>query len=264
MKTLLCILIGVIGAVLQYSAQAAVQTRTVEYKDGVTVLEGYLAYDDSIKGKMPAVLIVHEWTGIGPYVKNRAEQVAGLGYAAFAIDIYGKGIRPADANEAAKQAAIYRGDRQLMRRCALAGLEEVKKFPFVDAGRIAAMGYCFGGGVVLEMARSGADLKGVVSFHGNLDTPNPEDAKNIKAKVLVLHGADDPYVKQEQVVAFWNQMRDTKVDWQMNVYGNAVHSFTNPASGSDPSKGMAYNREADKRSWEAMKAFFKEIFYGMK
>src|SRR5512140_2168467 len=158
MKLILCIPAIALGLVLQNSMEAAVKTQTVEYKDGDTVLEGYLAYDDAIKGKVPAVLIVHEWTGIGPYVKKRAQQIAYLGYAAFAIDIYGKGIRPASPEDAAKQAAIYRGDRALMRRRALAGLEEVKKFSFVDPNRIAAMGYCFGGGVVLEMARSGADL----------------------------------------------------------------------------------------------------------
>jgi dienelactone hydrolase len=245
---------------IQNIALAAIITKTIEYKDGNTILEGYLAYDDTLKGKVPAVLIVHEWTGIGSYVKKRAEQVAGLGYVAFAVDIYGKGIRPANSDEAGKQASIYRKDRQLMRRRALLGLEEARKLPFVDPSRIAAMGYCFGGGVVLEMARSGADLKGVVSFHGNLDTPNPQDANNIKGKVLVCHGADDPYVSQEQVIAFWNQMRNTKVDWQMIIYGNAVHSFTNPDSGNDPSKGAAYNKQADMRSWQSMKAFFSEIF----
>jgi len=236
------------------------KTQTIEYKDGNTVLQGFLAYDDAIKGKMPAVLIVHEWTGIGNYIRERAQQIAGLGYAAFAIDIYGKDIRPADTNEAGKQAAIYRSDRQLMRRRASAGLEEAKKFPFVDQKRIAAIGYCFGGGVVLEMARSGADLKGVVSFHGNLDTPNPQDAKNIKAKILVLHGADDPFVKQETVSAFWKEMREAKVDWQMIIYGNAVHGFTNPEHGNDPSQGAAYNKEADIRSWQAMKTFLNGIF----
>ena len=260
MKVLPYILLIGLAVMRQNCTFAAIKTQTVEYKEGETVLEGYLAYDDAIKGKMPAVLIVHEWTGIGPYVKKRAEQLAGLGYAAFAIDIYGKGIRPANTEEAAKQAAIYRGDRQLMRRRAFAGLEQVKKYPFVDTEKIAAIGYCFGGGVVLEMARGGADLKGVVSFHGNLDTPNPADNNNIKAKVLVCHGADDPYVTQEQVVTFWNQMRSTKVDWQLIIYANAVHGFTNPDNGSDPSKGAAYNKPADMRSWQAMKDFFNEIF----
>ncbi|MGA2171934.1 MAG: dienelactone hydrolase family protein [Sedimentisphaerales bacterium] len=260
MKVVPYILVIGLGVIVQNFAEAAVKTQDIEYRDGNTVLEGYLAYDDAIKGKMPAVIIVHEWTGVGPYVKKRAEQIAGLGYVGFAIDIYGKGIRPADTNEAAKQAAIYRGDRQLMRRRAIAGLEQVKKYSFVDPNRIAAMGYCFGGGVTLELARSGADLKGVVSFHGNLDTPNPDDAKNIKGKVLVCHGADDPYVNAEQVAAFQNEMRKAKADWQMIIFGNAVHGFTNPENGSDPSKGAAYNKEADMRSWEAMKEFFKEIF----
>jgi dienelactone hydrolase len=254
------LLLIAMGVIMQNFTKGAIITRNVEYKDGDVVLEGFLAYDNTLKGKLPAVLIVHEWTGIGPYIKKRAEQIAGLGYVAFAIDIYGKGVRPADTDEAGKQAAIYRKDRQLMRRRAIAGLDEVKKFSFVDPSRIAAIGYCFGGGVVLEMARSGADLNGVVSFHGNLDTPNPEDAKNIKAKVLVFQGADDPYVNQEQVIAFENEMRNTKVDWQLIIYGNAVHSFTNPDSGSDPSKGVAYNKQADIRSWQAMRNFFKEIF----
>jgi len=260
MKIPFFILMTLLVLVMQPHVYAAVKSQVVEYRDGDTVLEGYLAYDEAIKEKVPVVLIVHEWTGLGSYMKKRAEQIAGLGYAAFAIDIYGKGIRPVNAQDAAKQAAMYRQDRQLMRRRALAGLEEAKKFSFVDAKRIAAIGYCFGGGVVLEMARSGADLKGAVSFHGNLDTPHPEDAKSIKAKILICHGADDPYTTPDQVVAFENEMRAAHVDWQLNIYGNAVHSFTNPDSGNDPAKGVAYNRQADMRSWEAMKAFFKEIF----
>ena len=242
------------------SASAAIRTQTLEYKDGDTVLEGYLAYDDSLKGKLPGVLIVHEWTGIGPYVKKRAEEIASLGYVGFCIDIYGKGIRPKDRKDAALQAGIYRADRQLMRARAKAGLEELKKRKFVDPARIAAIGYCFGGGVALELARSGADIDAVVSFHGNLDTPTPQDAKNIKAKILVCHGANDPFVDTKQVEAFQDEMRAGKCDWQMNIYGNAVHSFTNPESGVDSSSGVAYNREADLRSWRAMKDFFEEVF----
>jgi dienelactone hydrolase len=169
------------------NAYGGLHTETVEYKQDGIVLEGYLAYDDSIKGKVPGILIMHEWTGIGPYVKKRANDIAGLGYVAFAADIYGKGIRPKDAKEAGAQAGIYRADRRLMRERAKAGLEELKKQEFVDLKRIAVMGYCFGGGVALELGRSGADIAGVVSFHGNLDTPNPEDANNIKAKILVFH-----------------------------------------------------------------------------
>jgi dienelactone hydrolase len=240
--------------------ESAMRTESVVYKQGGVKLEGYLAYDDSIKGNRPAVLIVHEWTGIGDYVKRRAEQLAEEGYIAFAADIYGQGIRPKDRTEAAKQAGIYRADRALMRARVKAGLDQLKKNKLTDINRIAAIGYCFGGGTVLELARSGADIAGVVSFHGNLDTPHPEEAKNIRAKVLVLHGGDDPYISSEQLKLFEDEMRSSKVDWQLVIYGNAVHSFTNPESGEDSSQGAAYNEKADQRSWKAMLSFFKEIF----
>jgi dienelactone hydrolase len=239
--------------------KAEIVTKSIVYKDHGTALEGYLAYDNSLAGKRPGVLVVHEWTGINDYIKGRVEQLAGLGYVAFAADIYGQGIRPKNAEEASQQAGIYRKDRQLMRQRINAGLEQLKNNELVDTGRVAAIGYCFGGGTVLELARSGAILNGVVSFHGNLDTPNPDDARNIKCKVLVLQGADDPHTIN-QVPAFEQEMRDAKVDWELNMYGGAVHSFTNPSAGNDPSKGAAYNAEADHRSWEAMKQFFAEIF----
>ena len=242
------------------NAYAELHTETVEYRHGDTLLEGYLAYDDEIKGVRPAVLVVHDWLGVGTFVKKRTEALAKLGYIAFAIDMYGKGIRPQSSDEAAAQAGIYRKDRQLMRARANAGLELLKKHKLTDVRRIAAIGYCFGGGTVLELTRSGADLAGAISFHGNLDTPNPDDAKNIKAKVLVLHGGDDPFVPPDQVAAFQKEMRNAGVDWQMLTYGGAVHGFTNPAAGSDNSKGAAYNEKADIRSWEAMRQFFSEIF----
>jgi dienelactone hydrolase len=241
-------------------ATAEVRTKVVEYKHGDAVLEGYLAWDDAIKGKRPGVLVVHEWTGLGSYAKMRAEKLAGLGYVAFAIDIYGKGIRPKTPQEAGAQAGIYKSDRPLMRARALAGLNVLLGNEMCDTKRVAAIGYCFGGTTVLEIARSGADIAGVVSFHGALDTSNPGDAKNIKCKVLAVHGGDDPYVPRKDVEAFEDEMRAGGVDWQLNVYSGAVHSFTNPEAGNDNSKGAAYNAKADRRSWQAMKEFFAEIF----
>ena len=239
---------------------AAVHTETIEYKSGDKTLEGYLAYDDSMEGKRPGIIVVHDWMGMGPMPKRRAEMLAELGYVAFAVDIYGKDVRPKDQDEASQQATFYKNDRALLRQRALAGLDVLKSSPLVDTTQLSAIGYCFGGTTVLEMARSGADLKGVVSFHGGLNTPTPEDAKNIKGKVLALHGADDPYVPAAEVEAFQKEMRDAKVDWEMVSYGGAVHAFTVTEAGNDNSKGAAYNEKADKRSWEAMKQFFEEIF----
>jgi dienelactone hydrolase len=178
---------------------------------------------------------------------------------AFAADIYGKGIRPKNIEESGKQATIYRQDRKLLRERVKAALHVLQKYPLTDSKRIAAIGYCFGGGTVLELARSGVNISGVVSFHGNLDTPNPNDAKNIKAKVLVLHGADDPYVPEEQVQDFAREMRLGNVDWQLISYGGVLHSFTNPEAKNNP-KGALYNPIADQRSWQAMRQFFAEIF----
>jgi dienelactone hydrolase len=257
MKKLLFILILLCLAV---SAEAAVKSKLVEYKQGETVLEGYVAWDSATTAKRPGILVVHEWTGINAHMKQRAEMLAKLGYVAFAADIYGKGIRPSAPADAAKTAGIYKNDRALMRARVRAGLDELKKQKFVDPQRLAAIGYCFGGTTVLELARDGADVKGVISFHGGLATPTPQDAKNIKGKVLALHGADDPYVKTDEVAAFQDEMRKGGVDWQFVSYSNAVHSFTNNEAGNDNSKGAAYNEKADKRSWEAMKIFFAEIF----
>lgn len=197
--------------------------------------------------------------GINDYAKRRAVMLADMGYVAFAADIFGKEVRPTNTKEASEQAAKYKGDRPVLRARALAGLEQLKKIRLIDPKKIAAIGYCFGGTTVLELARAGADVAGVVSFHGGLDMPNPEDTKNIKAKVLICHGGDDPYVPAEQVADFQNQLRQAKVDWQFIAYGGAVHSFTNPDAGNDLSKGAAYNADADRRSWEAMKQFFAEI-----
>jgi len=245
-------------AVAAVPAIASIKTRAVEYKDGDVVLQGWAAWEDGFKDTRPGILVVHEWWGHGPYAKKRAEQLAKLGYTAFALDMYGKGVLAKDHEEAGKLAGAFFGDRAAMRKRALAGLEQLKKLPYVDLEKLGAIGYCFGGTTVLELARAGVDLKGVASFHGNLATPVPATDKP-KAAILVLHGADDNFVNPG-VPAFMEEMRKAKADWQLVQYGGAVHSFTVPEAGTDTAKGMAYNKEADRRSWSAMREFFEEAF----
>jgi dienelactone hydrolase len=241
------------------ASRAAIHTETVDYQQGDTTLEGYLAYDDAVTGKRPGVLVVHQWKGLGDTEKKRAKMLAELGYVAFCADIYGRGIRPTTAAEAGAQAGKYKSDRPLLRLRVNAGLDTLKKNPLVDTSRVAAIGYCFGGTTVLELARSGADLAGVVSFHGGLDSPTPADGYNIKCKVLCCHGADDPFEKPSDLAAFQKEMRDAQVDWRLYEYGGAVHAFTDwSADGSMP--GAKYNERADRRSWNDMKQFFAEIF----
>lgn len=239
-------------------AGAAVRTETVEYRHGDTVLQGWLAYDDAVKGPRPGVLLVHDWNGATAHQKAQVEKLAALGYVALAADVYGKGVRPANAQEAGAEAGKYYADRALLRARARAGLDFLASRPQADASRLAATGYCFGGMCALELARSGAPLRAVVSFHGSLGTPSPGDAKNIRASVLALHGADDPYVKPDEVKGFADEMRAAGADWQLVQYGGAVHSFTDPRAGTDNGKGAAYNAAADRRSWEAMKDFLAE------
>ena len=238
---------------------AEIRTQTVEYKEGETSLEGFIAYDDAIISKRPAVIIAHQWKGLSDYEKERARMLAKLGYVAFAADVYGKGVRPSDPKDASAEAGKYKKDRDLLRKRIEAALTTVRTNQLVAKDQIAAIGYCFGGLTALELARSGADVKGVVSFHGDLTAANTNDARNVKGKVLALHGADDPFVPPAQVQAFEEEMRGGKVDWQLISYGNAVHSFTDwNAKGT--MKGSEYNEKADKRSWEAMKDFLAETF----
>jgi dienelactone hydrolase len=241
--------------------QADIKTEIVEYTDGDVVLEGFVAWDDAKPGQtVPGVLVVHQWMGLTDYEQSRCRQLAELGYVAFALDIYGKGIRPANPQDAAKQAGVYKSDRKLYRQRLNLGLEQLKQRPGVAKNRLAAIGYCFGGTGVLELARSGAELSGVVSFHGGLDSPEPSAGRSIKCSILVCHGSDDPFVPAKDIEAFKAELNAAKVDWQMDIYSGAVHSFTQPMAGNDNSRGAAYNEKADKRSWAAMKLFFAEVF----
>jgi len=251
--------VAVAGLLFGMNTNAALHTRTIDYKQGDTTCEGYLAYDDALKGPRPGVLVVHDWMGCDGYAKMRADMLARLGYVAFAADIYGKGIRPASPQEAMAQVRTFKGDRALLRARVNAALDVLKKQPQCDPKRVAAIGYCFGGTTVLELARSGADIAGIVSFHGGLDTPT-RDANNIKCKVLICHGADDPHVPATDIAALQDELRKAGVDWQMIYYSGAVHAFTRPDAGNDNSKGAAYNKKADERSWQAMEDFFAEIF----
>ena len=232
----------------------------VDYRQGDTHLEGLLVYDNSITTPRPGVLVFPEWWGLNDYPKQRAQQLAQLGYVAMAADMYGDDKVTDSAPEATKLMTGVKGDLDLLRGRAQAALDVLAKDSHVDASRIAAIGYCFGGTVALELARSGAPIIGVVSFHGGLDTARPGDAANIKGKILVCTGGDDAFVPPSQVQAFEDEMRQGHVDWQVLVYGGAHHAFTNPAADSHHIPNIAYNADADRRSWAAMKGFFEEIF----
>ncbi len=243
-------------------ASAKIVTKTVPYESGGVQCEGYMAYDDQVQGKRPAILIAHQWMGLTNYEKTRAVQLASGGFVTFALDLYGKDNRPKNMDEAKTQSTTLKENRTLWRTRANDALKTLQAQANVDTTKIAAIGYCQGGGTVLELARSGADVKGVISFHGTLDTPTPEDAKNIKGKVLVLHGASDPAAPMPTVLALSDEMTKAGVDYQIVLYGGAVHSFTQPDAGNDPSKGSAYNANADRRSFIAMQVFFDELFGG--
>ena len=260
MTKLVAAAIALTASLAATSARAEVVTKTIEYKQGDTVLEGFLAYDTAGAAKKPGVVIFHQWMGLTNHERTRAQRLAALGYVAFAADVYGKGVRPANQKEAAAEMGKYRDDRPLLRARAQAALATLRQQPNVIPEKIASIGFCFGGGAALELARSGADVLGTVSFHGSLATPNPQDAKNIRGKVLVLHGADDPNVPRAAVLGLEDEMTKAGVDWEVELYSKTVHSFTQVEAGNDNSKGAAYNAEADRRSWQRMRDFFDEIF----
>ena len=237
----------------------AIISNTVDYLDDGDVLEGFFAYDDCLSGIRPVVLIQHAWAGRDEFVSEKAKALAALGYLAFAADMYGKGIRGKSHDENGKLMQPFMLDRAKLQKRMRAALATVKLMPWADNARVAAMGFCFGGLCVLDLARTGVDIRGVVSFHGLLMPPDNIPQPKIKAKVLALHGHDDPMVPPEQVLAFQTEMTQADVDWQMHVYGGTMHAFTNPVA-NDPSFGTVYQSIADKRSWQAMQNFFAEIF----
>ncbi len=246
---------GMVGA-----AEAAVVVKPHDYEIAGETYEGLLVYDDSVTTPRPGLLMVPNWLGVTERSAEKAARAAGDKYVVFMADLYGKAVRPSNPDEAKAAATSVRGDRPLMRKRAQAAVEAFRSQQVValDTGKMAAIGFCFGGGAVLELARSGSDLDAFVSFHGNLDTPNPDDAKQIKAPVLVLHGADDPAVPKEQVDAFIAEMKTTDVDWQMNIYGNAVHSFTDPYA-NVPGRNE-FNPEVAERAFQAMNRLLDEVF----
>jgi dienelactone hydrolase len=237
---------------------AAVVTKTVEYEYEGTKLKGFLAYDDAVKEKRPGVLVVHEWWGLNDYAKERCKKLAELGYVAFANDMYGEGKVAAHPEDAGKMATAVRNNIKVWRGRALAGLTQLTSQPNVDAGKVAAIGYCFGGSTCLELAYSGADLKAVATFHAALPTPTPEEAKAIKARLLICNGADDTFIPEKAITAFKDALDKAGVKYEFVNFPGAVHSFTVPDADKVGNKGMAYNKSADEKSWQMMRALFKE------
>ena len=236
------------------------KTESIEYQDGNVTLRGFVAFDDQTNEKRPGILVMPEAFGLGAHAKDRALRLAALGYVALAGDPYGNGLEVNDLQEAIKHAGALREDPAKFRQRARVALDKLAALPQVDASRLAMIGYCMGGTFSLELARDGAPLKGVVSFHGGLETQRPAAAGQVKAKVLVCTGADDPFVPAAQVNAFAEEMTKAEADWQVISYGGTVHSFTNPAADSVGVPGISYNQSADERSWKAMRTFFAEIF----
>lgn len=251
-------IVPILGGWPMTRAQAAVKIQTVDYKQGDSTLEGWLVYDDAKQGKRPGVVVFPAWNGPDEDAKTRAQALAKMGYVAFVADVYGKGVRPQAPKDAGAEASKYMKDRSLLRDRAKAAYDQLSKNPMVNASKIAAIGYCFGGAGALDLARSGAPIVDTVTFHGDLTSPTPQDDNNIKGQVLVLHGADDPIVNAQAQAAFRKEMTDAHVHWEMILYGGAVHAFTQKDAGNDPSKGAAYNAYADKQSWTEMTRLFRE------
>jgi dienelactone hydrolase len=244
------------------SAQAAAKGEEVSYTANGVTMKGYLAYDDKAAGKRPGVLVVHEWWGHNEYARKRARMLAELGYTALAVDMYGNGKQASHPDSAGKFAMAVMQNMEAGKARFMAALDLLKKHKTVDAGRIAAIGYCFGGAVVLHAARWGMDLKGVVSFHGSYGTQTPAQAGKAKAAVLACHGAADQFTTEEQIAQFKKEMENAKVDFQFISYEGAKHSFTNPEADTFAEKfnlPLGYNEAADQKSWTDMQKFFKKV-----
>ncbi|MBN9122672.1 MAG: dienelactone hydrolase family protein [Planctomycetes bacterium] len=252
-------LIAMAAAALTAGAsQAAVVTKAVDYEfDGVK-LKGFLAYDDAVKEKRPGVLVVHEWWGLNDYAKDRCKKLAELGYVAFAPDMYGDGKVTEHPDDARKMSGLVRENVKVWRGRAEAGLKQLKAQPNVDAGKLVAIGYCFGGSTCLQLAYDGADLKAVATFHAALPKPTETEAKAIKPKLLVCHGEADFFIPPEAVKAFREALDAAKVKYEFVGYKDVVHSFTVPGADKHMIKGMKYDKAADEDSWKRMLALFKE------
>jgi dienelactone hydrolase len=241
------------------SARAEIRGEAVTFRASQIESRSFLSYDDGLKSRRPGVLVVPEFWGLNDYARTRAKMLARLGYVALAVDIYGDGKVTTDPKQAGTWAtALEASDRAELRQRVAAALARLKSDPRVDPRRTAAIGYCFGGTTVLELARSGADLRSVVSFHGHLATAAPAQPGGVRARILVCAGADDPFVPLDQIEAFEHEMAAAAAHWEVNVYSDAKHSFTNPGAGQFRVPGLAYNRQADVSSWDAMQVFFKE------
>ena len=237
----------------------SLQHRIVEYTDGDTVLEGRLSWDDSIAGPRPGILVSHAWGGRGDFEDGKADALAGLGYAALALDLYGKGVRGSGPEENAALMQPFLDDRAMLQRRMLVALAALRGQEEVDAARVAAIGFCFGGLCVLDLARTGEDIAGVVSFHGLFAAPGNTEGNSIRARILALHGWDDPMAPPDSVQALASELSSMSADWQLHAYGNTLHAFTNPAA-NDTDMGTVYNAAADSRSWQAMHNFLEELF----
>ena len=237
----------------------AIQTRLVEYRDGEQLLESYMAWDDTASDKRPGVLISHAWGGRGELEENKAVVLAELGYVGFALDLYGQNIRGSNPEENAALMQPLLDDREMLQRRMRLALDVLRKHKEVDPERVAAMGFCFGGLCVLDLARTGADVNGVASFHGLFTPPGNTSENEILAKVLVMHGWDDPMATPEQVLSLADELTSMGADWQIHAYGNTMHAFTNPDA-DDKEMGTVYDADADRRSWQSLQLFLAEIF----